>query len=127
EIGNRLEHVLAAPHPGQPVMDQGHARRPGLLVHRCFLKYSIVRPRPSSRSTLGDQPKSCFARVISGQRRVGSSSRAGRLVIFDFEPVSRITASANSRIVRSLGFPQFTGSCSLLSKSLTMPSTRSLT
>lgn len=40
------------------------------------LKYSIVFARPSWRGPLGSQPRSSLARVMSGLRRMDSSSNS---------------------------------------------------
>ena len=50
------------------------------------MKYSTVRPIPVSRSTLGSQPSSFRARVMSGWRWRGSSSGSGRNTSRDFGP-----------------------------------------
>lgn len=42
------------------------------------LKYAIVFARPSCNGTFGSQPRSSFASVISGLRRLGSSDGMGR-------------------------------------------------
>src|SRR5881392_1992602 len=69
----------------------------------------IVRRSPSSRPMRGSQPSSFRARVMSGCRTFGSSSGSGRNTTALLLPASRMIVRANSRIVTSCGFPQFTG------------------
>ena len=52
-----------------------------------FLKYSIVRARPSSSGTFGSQPSSVRARVMSGWRTFGSS--VGQRPVDDLARASR--------------------------------------
>ena len=57
-------------------------------------KYSIVRSIPSRRPVVGSHPSAVRARVMSGQRRVGSSSVGVRTSMPDDDPVTSSTNSA---------------------------------
>ncbi len=87
----------------------------------------MVSRRPSSRGTLGSQPSSVRARVMSGWRCFGSFWGSGWKMIFPPPPAAARTASANWRMVISRGLPMFTGSVTSDSASRTSPSTRSFT
>src|SRR5262249_45718606 len=67
------------------------------------------RESPSSSEISGSQPSSCWARVMSGLRCIGSSMRSASKTISLDEPVIRLTISASSSNVRSSGLPMLTG------------------
>src|ERR1700755_441618 len=69
------------------------------------LKYSRDFSRPCRNLTFGSQPSNSFALVMSGRRRVGSSSGSGREMISLAAPVTDRTSRAHSRIVHSSGLP----------------------
>src|SRR4029079_5161355 len=74
------------------------------------LKYSMVFLSPSPSAPCGSQPPRSFrARVMSGCRTFGSSTGRGRKTISLLLFVSALMRSANSRMVVSIGLPQFTG------------------
>src|SRR5437773_5343132 len=77
-------------------------------------KYWIVRIIPSSKLTLGSQPRTFFAREISGWRTFGSSSGRGLYSMVDFVTVMRMILSANCLIVTSLVLQRLTVSLKLL-------------
>src|SRR5690606_14494261 len=88
---------------------------------------SMVRRRPSARSTFGSQPSTARARLMSGLRTVGSSSGRGTYSSGLSEPTRSRTSSASSVIDTSHGLPMFTGPASRECSSRTHPSTRSST
>src|SRR5712692_349739 len=89
-------------------------------------KYSSVFTRPSSSGTCGSHRSTVRARVMSGWRTFGSSVGSGLWTILLFEAVILMIVRAISSIVVSRGLPMFTGSVSVDSISLMMPSTRSV-
>jgi hypothetical protein len=64
---------------------------------------------------------------MSGWRTCGSSTGSASKTISLSEPVARITASASSISVISVGFPMFTGRCSSDVASRKRPRIRSST
>src|ERR1035437_4564738 len=82
---------------------------------------------PSCKVTRGSQPNNTRAFVMSGQRRLGSSSGRARKRSSLFDSVTSRTACAHSRIVNSFGLPMFTGRCSSERERSRMPSIRSST
>ena len=89
-----------------------------------------ARPKlPSSSATSGCHDSSCFARVMSGQRRTGSSGGSGWCSMGERLRVSRSTRRAMSSTVCSSGLPRLTGPVtpSGASISRTRPSIRSST
>ena len=54
-------------------------------------KYLMVFINPSRSCTLGSHASSPLAKLMSGQRCLGSSSGSGRRTIFDEDPVSSMT------------------------------------
>ena len=74
------------------------ARNSSKLIDRNQL---IVFMRPSSIETFGSQKSFCFASVISGCLRTGSSYGSGFFMILDFDFVSFIISSASWSIVNS--------------------------
>ncbi len=120
----RLLALLAA----GPTLDELPRERSALLFScTAFRKYSSDNFRPVSRSTLGSQPSSRRAFEISGRRCLGSSCGKGSNRILLAEPLTARIFLAHSRIVNSVGFPMFTGSCSEDRDKRTMPSISSLT
>lgn len=65
--------------------------------------------RPSLSGVEGEKPISFLARLISGQRCVGSSSGKSWNMMDEDEPVNSITKLANSAMVVSIGLPMFIG------------------
>src|SRR5580704_1603174 len=59
-------------------------------------KYAVVRPSPVVRSTVGCQPRTVVAIVMSGHRCNGSSCGKGRWTMRDFDPVRPMTLWASS-------------------------------
>jgi nucleotide sugar dehydrogenase len=125
--GLRLrEHGAADPVPGGP---------PGPRLIRqvggSLLAHSIVRRRPSRRSTVGRQSRTRSARAMSGRRRDGSAGGRSTSSIPEADPVSSRTSSPTSRTVRSLGLPRLVGvrltSPASAVPARTIPSIRSLT
>ena len=90
-------------------------------------KYSMVRPIPSRRPIRGSHPSSARARVMSGQRRVGSSVGNGSKTMSEVEPVTSRTKWASSSMVRSSGFPMLTGPVSEESSRASRPEISSST
>src|SRR5918997_849501 len=90
-----------------------------------------VFSKPSRAGTLGSQPNTSLARVMSGQRRLGSSSGRGSkttsLGLPEIFAERSITISAISYTLISLGLPMFTGLVSVLFINRKIPSTRSST
>ena len=60
-------------------------------------KYAMVFISPSRSCTRGAHESSSSAKLMSGQRCLGSSSGSGRKTIFADDPVSAITVSASCR------------------------------
>src|SRR6266852_2491494 len=83
---------------GGPVQPRSDVHGPA-FSHRCRYQL-IVSNTPCSRATCGSQPRRVLALVISGWRRVGSSSnKSGRYSIREALPASEITSFANSTMV----------------------------
>src|SRR6202022_1281626 len=91
--------------------------------HRTDRKYSSVRRSPSSRPPSGCQPSLVRARVMSGWRRVGSSTGKGPCTISLFAPASLMIVSASCSMVTSCGLPRLTGISSPFSRLARMPRT----
>src|SRR5437773_9844642 len=81
-----------------------------VLIFTDSLKYSIVFLIPCTKSTRGSQPRTSFAREISGCRTLGSSTGNGLYSMADFVRVMRMISSANCLIVISRGLQMLTGS-----------------
>src|SRR5690348_11994417 len=71
----------------------------------CSRYQSMVRRRPSSNFTLGDQPSSRLILEMSGLRRVGSSLGRGLNAMGRLLPVSFFTSLAACSMVNSPGLP----------------------
>src|SRR3984957_21090954 len=71
--------------------------------------HATIRLTPSAAGTSGSQPRRSWALVMTGRRRVGSSTGSGRYSMGEDDPVIWSTIFANSPTVNSSGFPRLIG------------------